>query len=69
VSQWCSHTAVARTSATGNPNDLYPAELYAERAGGPCEVAIVAGDHFYNGIEDEVCDVVARWLSKTLPVS
>ena len=49
------------------PKELYPAELYAERAGGPCEIEIVAGDHFYNGIEDDVCAVVARWLDKTLP--
>jgi pimeloyl-ACP methyl ester carboxylesterase len=49
------------------PKELYPAEGYAERAGGPCEVAIVAGDHFYNGIEDDVCAIVAQWLNKTLP--
>jgi pimeloyl-ACP methyl ester carboxylesterase len=49
------------------PKDVYPAETYAERAGGPCEVAIVAGDHFYRGIEDEVCDVVKAWLNRTLP--
>jgi hypothetical protein len=49
------------------PKELYPAELYAEHAAGPCEVAIVAGDHFYNGIEDDVCAVVAEWLDKTLP--
>ncbi len=50
------------------PKELYPAEGYAERAGGPCEVAIVAGDHFYNGIEGDVCAIVAQWLNKTLPV-
>jgi pimeloyl-ACP methyl ester carboxylesterase len=49
------------------PTDVYPAEGYAEHAGGPCEVAIVAGDHFYNGIEDHVCGVVTAWLNKTLP--
>jgi pimeloyl-ACP methyl ester carboxylesterase len=49
------------------PTDVYPAERYAERAGGPCEVAIVDGDHFYKGIEDHVCGVVTAWLSKTLP--
>lgn len=49
------------------PADVYPAERYAERAGGPCEIAIVAGDHFYKGIEDDVCGVVTGWLSKTLP--
>jgi pimeloyl-ACP methyl ester carboxylesterase len=49
------------------PKDVYPAEGYAERAGGPCEVAIVAGDHFYNGIEDDVCGVIAAWLNERLP--
>jgi pimeloyl-ACP methyl ester carboxylesterase len=49
------------------PKEVYPAEAYAERAGGPCEIAIVAGDHFYKGIEDEVCGVVTAWLEKTLP--
>ena len=49
------------------PAEIYPAERFAERAGGRCEVAIVAGDHFYNGIEDDVCGVVSAWLDKTLP--
>jgi pimeloyl-ACP methyl ester carboxylesterase len=51
------------------PKDVYPAEEYAERAGGPCEVRIVAGDHFYVGIEEEVCGLVTEWLSKTLPAA
>jgi pimeloyl-ACP methyl ester carboxylesterase len=49
------------------PKQVYPAEAFAERAGGPCEVTIVDGDHFYKGIEDQVCDVVTAWLEKTLP--
>jgi pimeloyl-ACP methyl ester carboxylesterase len=49
------------------PKEVYPAEAYAERAGGPCEIAIVAGDHFYKGIEDDVCGVVTAWLNKMLP--
>jgi hypothetical protein len=28
---------------------------------------IVAGDHFYKGIEDDVCGVVTTWLARTLP--
>jgi hypothetical protein len=48
------------------PIHVYPAEAFAERAGGPCEVAIVEGDHFYKGIEDQVCDAVTTWLEKTL---
>jgi hypothetical protein len=49
------------------PKEVYPAEAYAERAGGPCEIAIVEGDHFYKGIEDDVCGVVTAWLDKMLP--
>jgi len=50
------------------PKEAYPAEGYQERAGGPCDVAIVEGaDHFYNGTEDEVCRVVADWLAKHVP--
>jgi pimeloyl-ACP methyl ester carboxylesterase len=48
------------------PKHIYPAEAYAERAGGPCDVAIVEGDHFYKGIEEEVCGVVTAWLNRTL---
>lgn len=45
------------------PKDVYPAEEYQKRAGGPCDVNIVEGsDHFYNGVEDEVCRVVSEWL-------
>ena len=47
--------------------DRYPAEEFQRRAGGPCEVEIVANcDHFYNGREDVVADIVASWLNKTL---
>jgi len=50
------------------PKEAYPAEGYQERAGGPCDVAIVEGaDHFYNGTEDEVCRVVAEWLQRNVP--
>lgn len=49
------------------PIHVYPAEAFAERAAGPCEVAIVEGDHFYKGIENQVCGVVAAWLERTLP--
>ncbi|TCT06694.1 alpha/beta hydrolase [Aquabacter spiritensis] len=45
----------------------YPAEIYAERAGGPCEAQVLPGcDHFYNGVEDLVCARVADWLRRTL---
>jgi pimeloyl-ACP methyl ester carboxylesterase len=50
---------------TLEPTEAYPAEGYQARAGGPCDVAhIEGGDHFYNGVEDEVCRVVAEWLDK-----
>jgi pimeloyl-ACP methyl ester carboxylesterase len=53
---------------TLEPKEPYPAEGYQERAGGHCDVEIVAGgDHFYNGIEDTVCRVVADWLDKHVP--
>lgn len=49
------------------PRDLYPAEAFAERCKGPCEVVIVDDcDHFYNGVEDKVASLVARWLRKVL---
>jgi len=48
------------------PADLYPAEEFARRAGGPCKVDIVPGcDHFYSGREDDVAKRVAGWLANT----
>jgi pimeloyl-ACP methyl ester carboxylesterase len=45
----------------------YPAEAFARRAGGPCEVAIVADcDHFYRDREDAVTEVVTAWLARRL---
>ena len=47
--------------------EAYPAEEFASRAGGPCEVAIVENcDHFYNGREGAVCDLVSRFLTAQL---
>lgn len=44
--------------------DAYPAEEFAERCGGPCDVEIVANcDHFYNGVEGVITDLVASWLA------
>ena len=46
------------------PRDLYPAEEFARRCGGPCTVEIVADcDHFYVGRETPVSDLVCRWLA------
>ena len=46
------------------PRELYPAERFAERAGGPCTVQIVPDcDHFYAGREDAVTSLVCSWLN------
>jgi pimeloyl-ACP methyl ester carboxylesterase len=45
----------------------YPAEEFQRAAGGPCQVEIVPDcDHFYNGREDHVADIVGSWLAATL---
>jgi len=45
----------------------YPAEDFAANCGGPCDVEIVENcDHFYNGCEDIVSDLVVSWIKKTL---
>ncbi|HTM61789.1 MAG TPA: alpha/beta hydrolase [Burkholderiales bacterium] len=45
------------------PRDLYPAEEFARRCGGKCDVEIVPQcDHFYRGREAEVSAIVCRWL-------
>ena len=47
--------------------DRYPAEEFQRAAGGPCAVEIVADcDHFYNGREDRVAEIVSSWLAATL---
>ena len=47
--------------------ERYPAEEFQAAAGGPCQVEIVSNcDHFYNGREDHVANVVASWLAETL---
>lgn len=49
------------------PRDLYPAEEFARRCGGPCTVEIVPDcDHFYTGREPAVVDRVCRWLQANL---
>jgi pimeloyl-ACP methyl ester carboxylesterase len=49
------------------PRDLYPAEAFAERCSGSCEVVIVEDcDHFYNGVESKVASLVADWLHGVL---
>ena len=47
--------------------DRYPAEEFQRAAGGPCTVEIIPDcDHFYNGREGVVADIVAAWLKRTL---
>jgi pimeloyl-ACP methyl ester carboxylesterase len=49
------------------PRDLYPAEDFQARAGGPCTVEIVPRcNHFYVGREDAVAALVSAWLDRTL---
>jgi len=49
------------------PRELYPAEAFAGRAGGPCSVQIVPDcDHFYAGREDAVSTIVCSWLTNAL---
>ncbi len=47
--------------------DAYPAEDFAARCGGRCDVSIVENcDHFYVGREAEVTVLVSDWLLQTL---
>jgi pimeloyl-ACP methyl ester carboxylesterase len=47
------------------PEDTYPAYGFQQRAGGPCEVAIIPDcDHFYVGKEDEVARTIVGWLRR-----
>ena len=47
--------------------DQYPAEEFQKRAAGPCDVEIVAScDHFYNGREANVIELVTAWLARVL---
>jgi pimeloyl-ACP methyl ester carboxylesterase len=47
--------------------ELYPAEEFAQRAKGACEVQVVPDcDHFYNGREEEIAGRVTRWLGHVL---
>jgi len=49
--------------------DRYPAEEFQRAAGGPCQVEIVSDcDHFYNGREDAIAEIVSSWLTRTLKV-
>ena len=50
------------------PAHVYPAEEFARRARGRCDVRIVKDcDHFYTGREDVVAEIVTGWLREVLP--
>ena len=52
------------------PRDGYPAEDFRDRAGGSCTLEIIPScDHFYNGREEKVQEIVSSWLSKALRLS
>ena len=45
------------------PAHIYPAEEFAARAGGRCDVRIVKDcDHFYGGREDAIVEIATGWL-------
>jgi pimeloyl-ACP methyl ester carboxylesterase len=49
------------------PREQYPAEEFRARSGGPCTVEIVPDcDHFYNGREEAIQNIVSSWLGKAL---
>ena len=49
------------------PAHIYPAEEFAARAGGRCDVRIVKDcDHFYGGREDTIAGIVTGWLGEVL---
>lgn len=48
--------------------ELYPAETFANLAGGPVDVRIIDDcDHFYTGHEDQVATMVADWIDSVTP--
>ncbi len=49
------------------PRANYPAEEFKARSGGPCTVEIVPDcDHFYNGREEAILEIVSAWLARIL---
>lgn len=47
--------------------EIYPAEEFQRRAGGPTDVALIeGGDHFYKGVEARVAQRVADWLARVV---
>lgn len=51
------------------PRDAYPGEEFKARSAGPCTVEIVPNcDHFYNGREEAVAQIVSSWLASAVPL-
>lgn len=49
------------------PVERYPGERFAAATPGDCEFRLVADcDHFYNGRESEVMEIVTEWVQRTL---
>jgi pimeloyl-ACP methyl ester carboxylesterase len=47
--------------------DRYPAEEFAAAATAPSSAVVIPGsDHFYNGKEEEVTNLVSTWLARSL---
>lgn len=56
--------------ADQEPRDGYPAEDFMARSGGPCTLEVVPScDHYYNGREDAVVQIVSSWLRDALRLS
>jgi pimeloyl-ACP methyl ester carboxylesterase len=50
------------------PAEIYPAEEFRHRAGGPCTVEIVRNcGHFYVGRETAVAELVTGWITRAIP--
>ena len=47
--------------------EAYPAEEFAAKCGGQWDVEIIKGcDHFYNGREEVIMELIVSWLQKVL---
>ena len=64
--------SIPNTITRGDKEDQhrYPAEEFKAACGGPCDFHLIADcDHFYNGKEDVVANLITSWLEKNTPSS